>query len=120
MSDIVKGLGNMVASIFQVIQGAITTVVNVIVTAFQSVFDVIVSTFKGVFNLAEGVVGLVVGKVTPTRGTKHKLRSVPGNFLMILVAGAAYFGYIEYQKRQGNRNPQPLKNVADAVSKKLE
>jgi hypothetical protein len=135
MSDIVKGIGNLIASIFQVIEGAVSAVVNTVVTAFQAVFNVIVGAFKSVFSLAEGVVGLIVGKSISMFGTaSHKhaccrgrfdtwsdyANEFTGNFLILITLGVAYFAYIEYQKRQGVRNPQPIKNAANTVSKKLE
>lgn len=64
MSDIINGIGNLISSIFQVIEGAISAVVNTIITSFQTIFSVIVGAFKSVFNLAEGVVGLVIGMFT--------------------------------------------------------
>jgi hypothetical protein len=41
-----------------------------------------------------------------------------GNLTLILALVVAYFGYIMYQQRQGNSNPQPLKELAGAVNKK--
>jgi hypothetical protein len=35
-----------------------------------------------------------------------------------LVLAAAYWGYVLYQQRQGNRNPQPLKEISAKVQKK--
>ena len=95
-------------------------VVNTIVTAFQTVFDVIVGTFKSVFNLTEGVIGLLVGMNFSLSPPLQPANFLLGNFVLILSLVVVYFGYIEYQKRQGNRNPQPLKNAADTASKKLK
>lgn len=121
MSDLIKGIGNVITSIFQVIEGAITAVVNTIITAFQTVFDVIVGTFKSVFNLTEGAIGLVVGKpVSLPREPAIALTKLIGNFVLILSAIVIYFGYIQYQKRQGNSNPGPIANAANAVNKKLQ
>ena len=121
MSDLVKGIGNVITSIFQVIEGAITAVVNTIIIAFQTVADVIVGTFKSVFNLTEGAVGLVVGMFAPSViGPPSVLTKLEGNFVLILSAIVIYFGYIQYQKRQGNNNPAPIANAAKTVNKKLQ
>ncbi len=121
MSDLVKGIGNVITSIVQLIEGAIKAVVNTIITAFQTVFDVIVGTFKSVFNLTEGAIGLVVGMgIILLIARPNILTSCVGNFVLILSAIVIYFGYIEYQKRQGNRNPAPIANAAKTVNKKLQ
>lgn len=44
--------------------------------------------------------------------------AIIGNLTLILALGAAYWGYIVYQQRQGNRNPQPLKELAGKVQAK--
>ena len=64
MSEIIKGISNLFASIFQVLEGTIKTIVNTIIGAISTVLDVIIGLFKSLFSLAEGVVGLVIGKYT--------------------------------------------------------
>ena len=34
------------------------------------------------------------------------------------MAVAAYWGYVIYQQRQGNKNPQPLKEISGKIQKK--
>lgn len=62
MSDIIKGLTNLVESFFQIIYGTISAVVNTIVSTLQAAFAFIVSIVQGAFNISEGVVGLILGK----------------------------------------------------------
>merc|ERR1711964_151820 len=90
MSDIIQGFTNLVQSFFQIIYGTVSTVVSTIVGVFQSAF-----------NVSEGIVGVVFGNLT-----------------LILALVAAYWGYVIYQQRQGNSNPQPLKEIAGKIQKK--
>lgn len=77
MSEIIKGISNLFASIFQVLEGTIKTIVNTIIGAISTVLDVIIGLFKSLFSLAEGVIGLVIGKYTifqnENRGRKEYL-----------------------------------------------
>ncbi|KIW68659.1 hypothetical protein PV04_04587 [Phialophora macrospora] len=100
MSDIVKGIGNLITSIVEIIKGIFGTFFNVIRGIFVTVFNVfegalnaVVGLVKNTFNLAEGVVGFLIG-----------------NFFIIGTLAAIYFGYQLLQQRQGNR-PAPISKV---------
>ncbi|ETN43975.1 uncharacterized protein HMPREF1541_10840 [Cyphellophora europaea CBS 101466] len=100
MAEIVKGLTNLVQSFFQIIYGTVSTVVSTIVNTLEAAFNFVVGIFQSAFNVSEGIVGLVLGNLT-----------------LILTAVLAYWGYVIYQQRQGNKNPQPLKEISGKVQK---
>lgn len=111
MSDIAKGLGDLVTSIVEIIKGIFTTIFNVI----QGALNAILGVFKGMFNLTEGVLGFVIGKYSfsalEVPNLWLTLTGDEGNFFLLGTLAAVYFGYILYQQRQG-RNPAPLSAAA--------
>lgn len=112
MSDIAKGVGDLVTSIVEIIKGIFTTIFHV----FEGAFNAIIGVFKGMFNLTEGILGFIIGKLSlsgrdPDLDRATDLTCVAGNFFLLGTIAAAYFGYILYQQRQG-RNPAPLSAAA--------
>ncbi|KAH0841860.1 hypothetical protein FOPE_07132 [Fonsecaea pedrosoi] len=90
MSEIVKGVSNLFASVFEIITGIFITAFNI----FEGALDAVIGLLKNTFNLAEGVLGFLIG-----------------NIFLIGTLCAVYFGYVLYQQRQGNR-PAPISKVA--------
>ncbi|EXJ76539.1 uncharacterized protein A1O5_01047 [Cladophialophora psammophila CBS 110553] len=90
MSDIVKGVSNLFASIFEIIRGIFVTVFNI----FEGALNAAIGLLKNTFNAAEGVLGFIVG-----------------NIFIIGTLCAIYFGYVLYQQRQGKR-PAPISKAA--------
>jgi len=86
MSDIVKGISNLLASLFEIIKGIFTTALHVAEGAVSAVVGLI----KNVFNMAEGIVGFIIG-----------------NIFILGTLAAVYFGYVAYQQRQG-KQPAPV------------
>jgi hypothetical protein len=109
MSDIAKGLGDLITSIVEIIKGIFTTIFHV----FEGALNAILGVFKGMFNLTEGVLGFVIGKYSfcAPEVPKLWLTGDEGNFFLLGTLAAVYFGYILYQQRQG-RNPAPLSAAA--------
>jgi len=86
MSDIVKGIQHLIASLFDIIKGIFTTALHVSEGAVSAVVGLI----KSVFSMAEGIVGFIIG-----------------NIFLLGTLAAVYFGYIAYQQRQG-KQPAPV------------
>ena len=57
MSDIAKGVGNLFASVVEIIKGIFATIFNV----FQGALNAVIGLFKSVFGLFEGVLGFIIG-----------------------------------------------------------
>lgn len=109
MSDIAKGVGNLITSIVEIIKGIFTTIFHV----FEGAFNAILGVFKGMFNVTEGILGFIIGELSPCRkrAWPERLTRFAGNFFLLGTLAAVYFGYILYQQRQG-RNPAPLSAAA--------
>ncbi|EXJ93989.1 hypothetical protein A1O1_02382 [Capronia coronata CBS 617.96] len=90
MSDLAKGVGNLFASVVEIIKGIFTTILHL----FEGAVNTVIGLFKSVFNLAEGVVGFIIG-----------------NIFILGTLCAVYFGYVLYQQRQG-KQPAPISRVA--------
>lgn len=95
MSDIIKGFSNLVASIFEIFKGFLTTVFG----AVESALGLVVGIFRNLFNVAEGFVGFILGKVQ-ILVSRIKL-IMTGNIFIIGTIAAVYFAYVLYQQRQG-------------------
>ncbi|KPI42137.1 uncharacterized protein AB675_5340 [Cyphellophora attinorum] len=99
MSSIVKGLTDLVQGVFNIIYGTIATIVNTVLGTFEAAVNFVVSLIKGVFNISEDILKLIVGN----------LGLLLGLFLL-------YWGYVIYQQRQGNSNPQPIKELSGKIN----
>ncbi|KAJ9616994.1 hypothetical protein H2200_000715 [Cladophialophora chaetospira] len=97
MSDIVKGIGNLFASIAEIFKGI-----------FSTIFDVIRGIFVTIFNLFQGAINAVIGLVKETFNlAEGAVGFIIGNFFILGALAAAYFGYQYIQQRQGKR-PAPI------------
>ncbi len=101
MSDIAKGVGNLFASVVEIIKGIVTTIFGL----FQGALNAAIGLLKNVFNLAEGVLGFIIGKFV-SESRRISLTGL-GNLFIIGTLCAVYFGYVLYQERQGKR-PAPI------------
>jgi phage-related protein len=72
MSDIVKGIGNLFASLFEIITGVIGTAINAVTSTISAVIDVFIGIITNLFNIAEGVAGLILGKSSHCIGFETK------------------------------------------------
>lgn len=117
MAEIIKGLTNLVQSFFQIIYGTVATVVNTVVGTFEAAINFVVGLIKSVFNVSEDLLKLIVGKSRMSLLVMNISANelVLGNLTLIITLFIAYWGYVIYQQRQGNRNPQPLNEIAGKV-----
>lgn len=66
MSDIVKGVSDLLASLVEIIKGIFVTIFNVAEGSIKAVLGL----FKNIFNMAEGIVGFIIG-MDPDRAHKR-------------------------------------------------
>ncbi|KAF2020204.1 hypothetical protein BU24DRAFT_490011 [Aaosphaeria arxii CBS 175.79] len=92
MSSIVSALSDLVKSLIEVVYSFIETAAHLVqhtlnfaLNFFSSVINVFVEFFKGLIDLAGGIASFVLG-----------------NVVILLVLGAAFFGFLQYQRNQGN------------------
>jgi phage-related protein len=106
MSDIAKGVGNLFASVLEIIKGLFTTAFNL----FEGALNAVIGLIKNTFNLAEGVLGFIIGMYRALIAPIVRLIAA-GNIFILGTLAAVYFGYILLQQRQGKR-PAPISKAA--------
>lgn len=103
MSDIVKGLGDLIGSILEIFKGIVTSIINI----FQSVLGLFTDLIKNVFGAAEGIIGFILGKFfilapdTAVQRCSMLIQLFVGNIFLIGTLVAVGFAYLFYQQRQG-------------------
>ncbi|KAF1358602.1 hypothetical protein EJ07DRAFT_166839 [Lizonia empirigonia] len=92
MSSIVKSLSDVFASLLELVWSFFTTAgdlvqktASFVLKFFSEIVDLFVNFFRGLIDLAGGVIGFVLG-----------------NVLMLGVLAAIVFGFLQYQRNQGN------------------
>jgi len=92
MSSIVSSLADLVKSVVEVIYAFFETAghlvlqtVNFVFSLFQNIINVFLEFGKGLVDLAGGIVGFVLG-----------------NIAILAVLAVATFGFLQYQRKQGN------------------
>ncbi|KAJ4326230.1 hypothetical protein N0V94_000177 [Neodidymelliopsis sp. IMI 364377] len=92
MSSIVKSLSDVATSLIELVWSFFTTAgdlvqktVSFVLKFFSEILDLFVNFFRGLIDLAGGIVGFVLG-----------------NILMLGVLAAVVFGFLQYQRNQGN------------------
>ncbi|OCL03357.1 hypothetical protein AOQ84DRAFT_347823 [Glonium stellatum] len=90
------------ASIFQSLSDLVVSIFEVIGSIFKTVFDLFYNSFAMVGHLFAGIINMILeffkGVVELAGGIGKFLF---GNILVIGVLVAAFFGFLEYQRRQG-------------------
>lgn len=118
MAELVKGIANLFQSLFQIVYGAVATVVSAVVGTFEAAVNFVVSLIKGVFNVSEDLLKLIVGTyilLVQNQNGHCANDQTTGNLTLIITLFIAYWGYVLFQQRQGNQNPQPIKELAGKV-----
>ncbi|KAF2264993.1 hypothetical protein CC78DRAFT_567975 [Lojkania enalia] len=92
MSSIISSLTDLVKSVFEVIWSFFTTAghlaqrtLGFMLHIFEAAINVGIEFLKGLVELAGGIVQFVLG-----------------NILILGIIVAAFFGYLQYQRKQGN------------------
>ncbi|KAJ4361481.1 hypothetical protein N0V95_001818 [Ascochyta clinopodiicola] len=92
MSSIIKSLSDVFTSLLELVWSFFTTAgdlvqktASFVLKFFSEIIDLFVNFFRGLIDLAGGIVGFVLG-----------------NVLMLGVLAAVVFGFLQYQRNQGN------------------
>ncbi|KAI0390180.1 hypothetical protein F5Y17DRAFT_445920 [Xylariaceae sp. FL0594] len=88
---IASGIGHLVESIVEMIQGVFTAILHIVSLAFNTVFGI----FEGAFNF---VLSLFSGFVNFVEGT---LGFAIHNFFILGTAAAVVLGYMYYTQKKG-------------------
>ncbi|KZM24965.1 hypothetical protein ST47_g3908 [Ascochyta rabiei] len=110
MPSIVKSLSDVFTSLLELVWSFFTTAgdlvqktASFILKFFSEIIGLFVNFFRGLVDLAGGIVGFVLGRssLQPLSLVISKL-IVTGNVLMLGVLAAVAFGFLQYQRNQGN------------------
>ncbi|KAF2623849.1 hypothetical protein BU25DRAFT_168264 [Macroventuria anomochaeta] len=92
MSSIIKSLSDLFTSFVELVWSFFTTAgdlaqktASFALKFFSEIIDLLVNFFEGLVGLAGGIVGFVLG-----------------NVLILGVVAAVVFGFLQYQRNQGN------------------
>ena len=110
MSSIVKSLNDVFTSLLELVWSFFTTAgdlvqktISFVLKFFSEIVDLFVNFFRGLIDLAGGIVGFVLGMLLPQLHTDNGSALITtGNILMLGVLAAVVFGFLQYQRNQGN------------------
>ena len=112
MSSIVHSLSDLVQSLVEVVWSFFTTAAHLVQNTlsfaanfFASILNVVIEFFKGLVDLAGGIASFVLGtsqspSLPPETWESNLMRL--GNIVILLVLAVAFFGFLQYQRSQGN------------------
>lgn len=109
MSSIIKSLSDVFTSLVELVWSFFTTAgdlvqktASFVLKFFSEIIDLFVNFVRGLVDLAGGIVGFVLGELSwNSVATTIRLTSL-GNILMLGVLAAVVFGFLQYQRKQGN------------------
>ena len=108
LGDFVKSIWELILSMFQTFFGLIETFIKLIVNFFTSVVNLLGDTTKGIFDVLGGVGSFLIGEFSSVnmkviiREGRGLTGDVIANAAIIAIGAAAFYGYLVYQRRQGN------------------
>ncbi|KAJ4349521.1 uncharacterized protein N0V89_008137 [Didymosphaeria variabile] len=85
LSDLAKSLIEVVWSLFTTAGDLVQKTVEFVLRFFSGAINLFIEFFKGLVDLAGGIVQFVLGNVA-----------------MLAILGLAFFGFLQYQRKQGN------------------
>lgn len=85
LTDLVKSMVEVVWSLFTTAGELVQKTVEFVLRFFSGALNLVIEFFKGLVDLAGGIVQFVLG-----------------NIAMLAVLALAFFGFLQYQRSQGN------------------
>lgn len=101
-SDFVKSIFELFASFFQTLFALIQTILMTVYNFFASVLQLGADSMKGVFDIFGGVANFLLCKFHNAQKVVLVANCCIANALLIGLIAAGGYGYLVYQKRQGN------------------
>lgn len=101
LGDFIKSIYELILSMFQTFFGLIETFVKLIVNFFTSVINLFADTTKGIFDVLGGVGSFLIGMFQLVLTTAQTTNLSIANAAVIAIGAAAFYGYLFYQRRQG-------------------
>jgi hypothetical protein len=110
MASAFHAIGNFFNSIFELFFSFFQTAYDLVATIISSIFsfigsilNVFVEFFKGIVDVVGGLGKFVLGKFfVLSDQINFETKTVAGNAAIIMLVAAGAYGYLYYQRRQGN------------------
>ena len=110
MSSIIKSLGDLAQSLVELVWSFFTTAGHLVqntlafgVHSVEGLLNLVLNFFKGLVDLAGGLASFIAGKHTFLQQRRNDLLIAnTGNVIILGVIAAAFFGFLQYQRKQGN------------------
>jgi hypothetical protein len=108
LSDLVKSMVEVVWSLFTTAGQLVEKTIQFVLHLFTSAINLVIEFGKGLVDLFGGIVSFLLGKSRhlplpePAYNTDNSNRNGVGNLAILAVLGLAFFGFLQYQRRQGN------------------
>lgn len=113
MSSIISSLTDLAKSLVEVVWSLFTTAgdlaqktIEFVLRFFTGALNLVIEFFKGLVDLAGGIVQFVLGKrarlFMSIEGMDVLTDVTVGNVAMLAILAVAFFGFLQYQRNQGN------------------
>lgn len=103
LSDLVKSLVEVVWSLFTTAGELVEKTIQFVLHLFTGAINLVVEFGKGLVDLFGGIVSFVLGKSgCTTDAGRVDADRMAGNIAILAVLGVAFFGFLQYQRKQGN------------------
>jgi hypothetical protein len=104
LSDLVKSLVEVVWSLFTTAGELVQKTIQFVLHLFTGAINLVVEFGKGIVDLFGGIVSFLLGMSTHTAQPREDeaANRFTGNIAVLAVLGLAFFGFLQYQRRQGN------------------
>jgi len=104
LSDLVKSLVEVVWSFFTTAGELVQKTIQFFLHLFSGCINLVVDFGKGLVDLAGGIASFILGKSLPfpKSTSMNDLTLALGNIAILAVISVAFFGFLQYQRKQGN------------------
>jgi phage-related protein len=102
LSDLVKSMVEVVWSLFTTAGQLVEKTIQFVLHLFTSAINLVVEFGKGLVDLFGGIVSFLLGKLPHITSSRRESNLNIGNLAILAVLGLAFFGFLQYQRRQGN------------------
>ena len=107
LTDLAKSLVEVVWSLFTTAGDLVQKTIEFVLRFFTGALNLVIEFFKGLVDLAGGIVQFVLGKrarpfLMLIEGMGVLTDVTVGNIAMLAILAVAFFGFLQYQRNQGN------------------
>jgi uncharacterized membrane protein len=100
--DFFKSIFELFYSFFQTAFDLVAVIIRTVFNFIGSILNVFVEFFKGIIDVVGGLGKFVLGQLHSYRASAARTDSLIANAAVIMLVAAGAYGYLYYQRRQGN------------------